>query len=53
MPTFADWCAIDVVEDGRMHRVAVEHVDPAKVRFAHEIQERYPLTRTPRAGRGK
>ncbi len=42
MPTFADWCAIDIVEDGRLHRLAVEHVDPAKVKFAIEIAERYP-----------
>jgi GAF domain-containing protein len=42
VPTFADWCAIDLVEDGRLHRLAVEHVDPAKVRLAHELQERYP-----------
>ncbi|MFC4786932.1 SpoIIE family protein phosphatase [Nocardioides sp. MAHUQ-72] len=45
VPTFADWCAIDVVEDDRLHRLAVEHVDPAKVRFALEIQERYPSNR--------
>jgi GAF domain-containing protein len=42
VPTLADWCAIDLVEDGRLHRLAVEHVDPAKVRLAHELQERYP-----------
>ncbi len=42
VPTFADWCAIDVVKDGRLRRVAVAHVDPAKVRLAHELAERYP-----------
>ena len=42
VPTFADWCAIDVVEDLRLRRVAVAHVDPAKVRLAHELAERYP-----------
>ena len=42
MPTFADWCAIDVVEDGRLHRLAVAHVDPAKVQLARELAERYP-----------
>ena len=42
VPTFADWCAIDVVDDGRLHRVAVAHVDPAKVRLAQELAERYP-----------
>ena len=42
VPTFADWCGIDVVEDGRLHRVAVEHVDPAKVQLARDLAERYP-----------
>ena len=42
VPTFADWCAIDVVDDGRLHRVAVEHVDPAKVQLAIDLAERYP-----------
>ncbi|HEX6099552.1 MAG TPA: GAF domain-containing protein [Thermoanaerobaculia bacterium] len=41
---FADWCAVDIVdEDGvGYHRLAVAHVDPAKVQLAHEVQERYP-----------
>ena len=42
VPTFADWCAIDLVVDGRIHRLAVEHVDPAKVQLAKDLEERYP-----------
>jgi len=42
VPTFADWCAIDVVDDGRLRRVSVAHVDPAKVQLAHDLAERYP-----------
>ena len=42
VPRFADWCAIDLVEDGRLHRLAVEHVDPAKIELAHELLQRYP-----------
>ena len=42
VPTFADWCAIDVVDDGRLRRLAVAHVDPDKVQLAHELAERYP-----------
>ena len=42
VPNFADWCAIDVVEDGRLHRVAVQHVDPEKVQLALDLQQRYP-----------
>ncbi|HSU02691.1 MAG TPA: SpoIIE family protein phosphatase [Nocardioides sp.] len=42
VPTFADWCAIDVVDDGRLRRLSVAHVDPAKVQLAHDLAERYP-----------
>jgi PAS domain S-box-containing protein len=45
VPTFADWCAIDLVEDDRLHRLAVEHVDPEKVAVAVELQSRYPAER--------
>lgn len=50
VPTFADWCAIDLVEDGLLHRLAVEHVDPAKVQLAIDAEERYPAD--PAAPRG-
>ncbi len=42
VPTFADWCAIDVVDDGRLRRLSVAHVDPAKVQLAHDLADRYP-----------
>jgi len=43
VPGLADWCTIDMVgEDGQIERVAVAHQDPEKVRWAHELQERYP-----------
>jgi PAS domain S-box-containing protein len=43
VPHFADRCAVDVLEaDGSLRRVAVAHVDPAKVALAHELQRRYP-----------
>jgi PAS domain S-box-containing protein len=45
VPTFADWCAIDLVQDDRLHRLAAEHVDPAKVAMAVELQARYPAER--------
>ncbi|MGZ8414254.1 MAG: ATP-binding protein [Gemmatirosa sp.] len=47
VPRLADWCAVDLADDapdarasGR--RVAVAHVEPAKVALAHELAERYP-----------
>jgi PAS domain S-box-containing protein len=43
VPTLADWCAVDVMEeDGSVERLAVEHSDPEKVALAYELQERYP-----------
>jgi PAS domain S-box-containing protein len=43
VPRFADWCAIDMVgEDGSIQRLTVAHVDPEKVRWAHDLADRYP-----------
>lgn len=43
VPTLADWCAVDVLEEDRsVKRLAVAHIDPAKVEWAHELQKRYP-----------
>jgi PAS domain S-box-containing protein len=51
VPQFADWCGIDLAgSTGSLERVAVAHVDPAKVELARELNRRYPLD--PRAGRG-
>ncbi len=50
VPHFADWCAIDVVRDGALHRLAVAHVDPAKVELAMALQERWPPDPSSRFG---
>jgi PAS domain S-box-containing protein len=43
VPVLADWCTVDVLEeDGTLKRLAVTHVDPKKVEWAYELQERYP-----------
>src|SRR2546423_9405377 len=43
VPRLADWCAIDMVgEDGEIERLVVAHEDPEKVRWARELQRRYP-----------
>ncbi|MCA1824964.1 MAG: SpoIIE family protein phosphatase [Frankia sp.] len=44
VPRFADWCGIAMVDDGRIHTVAVAHVDPEKVTWAWELNRRYPAT---------
>jgi signal transduction histidine kinase len=39
---FSDWCVIDVIEDGEIHRVAGAHVDPAKQPLMDELRRRFP-----------
>ena len=42
VPWLADWCGVDLLqEDGSFERVAVAHVDPAKVELAYELFRRY------------
>lgn len=43
VPSFADWAAVDVLgADGELRRVAVAHVDEAKVQLARDIHLRVP-----------
>jgi signal transduction histidine kinase/PAS domain-containing protein len=43
VPKLADWCAIQVRDENGMSRqVAVAHVDPDKVKWARELNRRYP-----------
>ena len=43
VPRLADWCSLDILgEDGVVRLLAVAHVDPAKVKWAHELRKRYP-----------
>ena len=43
VPRIADWCSIQVVEDGAFSTVAVAHIDAEKVSAALEFQQRYPV----------
>ena len=43
VPTLADWCAVQVLQDGHLRTLAVAHIDPAKVELARRLQERYPV----------
>ncbi|HEY2511920.1 MAG TPA: PAS domain S-box protein [Polyangiaceae bacterium] len=44
VPTWADWCAVDIVQPQSRtpRRLAVVHVEPEKVKFARELEARYP-----------
>ncbi len=37
IPRVADWCAVDIFVNGRLERVALEHVDPLKLAIAREL----------------
>ena len=38
VPRLADWCTVDMLQpDGRLRRLAVAHVDPAKVALAEQL----------------
>lgn len=43
VPVIADWCRIDVLDpNGAPRTLAVVHKDPEKMRWADEIERRYP-----------
>lgn len=52
VPRLGDWCAIYVLtgaEDGRPE-IAVAHVDPDQVAYAHDLQRRFPYDPAARTG---
>jgi PAS domain S-box-containing protein len=47
VPELADWCMVDTIEeDGAIRRLAIAHADPAQVKWAWELEQRYPLTQS-------
>jgi PAS domain S-box-containing protein len=43
VPEFADWCAVDIVDDeGTLRRLATADADPVRVAAVRAFQERYP-----------
>ncbi|OUL35801.1 PAS domain S-box protein [Nostoc sp. 106C] len=47
----ADWCTVHMIaEDGSIEQIAVAHIDPAKLEWADQIRQKYPLD--PNAQRG-
>jgi PAS domain S-box-containing protein len=48
VPSIADWCAVDILTDERkLERLAVAHVDPAKIDLARTIRSRYEDPNSP------
>ncbi|HEX7941709.1 MAG TPA: ATP-binding protein, partial [Gemmatimonadaceae bacterium] len=42
VPELADWCVVDVLDDGQIERVAIAHSDRTKVGVVREWSQRYP-----------
>jgi PAS domain S-box-containing protein len=42
VPRIADWVRVDILQDGKLRTIAVEHVDQRKVELALELGRRYP-----------
>ncbi len=38
VPSVADWCAIDILEDGKIEQVTIVHKDPKKVEWAKQLR---------------
>src|SRR6266545_2532280 len=60
IPELADWCVVDVVEDGEVRRMEVAHRDPSRAALAaalrsfpldHAARQRLPAARALRSGR--
>jgi PAS domain S-box-containing protein len=48
VPSIADWCAVDILtEERKVERLAVAHVDPAKIDLARTVRSRYEDPRSP------
>jgi signal transduction histidine kinase/PAS domain-containing protein len=50
VPHFADWCAVSILDGDEPRQLAVAHVDPEKVKWAHEINRRYPPDHNAKTG---
>jgi PAS domain S-box-containing protein len=51
VPELADWCTVHIVEEkGAVDQIAVAHVDPAKLAWAYQIRDQYPLDRQAERG---
>lgn len=50
VPLFADWCAVDMLENGSLKRLAVAHVDKKQVEKVLQIHQKYPPDPTARRG---
>jgi GAF domain-containing protein/anti-sigma regulatory factor (Ser/Thr protein kinase) len=50
VPRLADWCVVQLMEDGQLQTVALTHFDPEKVAWANQYAGRYPTDLTAPTG---
>ncbi|MEG4026876.1 MULTISPECIES: PAS domain S-box protein [unclassified Microcoleus] len=44
VPELADWCTVHMIEeDGSIEQIAVAHIDPAKLEWAYQMRDKYPM----------
>ena len=44
VPRLADYCIVDMVDDGRLRQVVIAHRNPEREQLLRELRERYPPT---------
>jgi len=48
VPSIADWCAVDILTDeSKLERLAVAHIDPARIELARTIRSKYEDPNSP------
>ena len=40
VPSIADWCSIEILENGKIEQVAIAHKDPVKVKWAKQLKKK-------------
>ena len=53
VPTLADWCFVELLDDGKVRPVAIVHVRPEMVQHAYDVLSRYPIDLDAPFGTGK
>lgn len=41
VPHISDWCAVSILEDGKLRQLSVTHTNPAKVKTARKLLDKY------------
>lgn len=42
VPRFADWCSVQMLDDGRLRTVALQHRDPETAEWARSLMDAFP-----------